>query len=137
MLTLVTEGGLVRGTGESLSAFGSPNIVHVSVALLISAVCSAPWHGPATPGVAVLEDWIRHPALPITAYTGLVWAGFQLARAADDAAFVVAGVALLLVFVGIHNAWDTVMYVTVERARARKAKSAAPEAAARPARQAP
>jgi len=159
VLTLITEAGLIRGTGETLSAFGSPNVVHFCAALLVSAIFSAPWHGLGPPGVAaavagvcgfvysvavlrralrqrdykpVLEDWIWHAALPLVAYAALVHAGIQLSRVSAGALFIVGGSALLLVFIGIHNAWDTVTYVTFERARERKAKAALTEATERP-----
>jgi hypothetical protein len=156
VLTLITEAGMIRGSGEALSAFGSPNVVHFCAALLVSAIFSAPWHDLGPPGVAavvagvggvvyslavlrramrqrdykpVLEDWIWHAALPMAAYGAMVYAGIQLSRVSADALFIVGGSALLLVFIGIHNAWDTVMYVTLERARERKPKAAAMEAA--------
>src|SRR5881296_1167048 len=159
VLTLITEAGMIRGTGETLSAFGSPNVVHFCAALLVSAIFSAPWHGLGPPGVAValagacgfaysvtvlrrasrqrdykpvLEDWIWHAALPLVAYAALVHAGIRLARVSTDALFIVGGSTLLLVFIGIHNAWDTVTYVTLERARERKAKAAATRATERP-----
>src|SRR5436309_1382202 len=159
VLTLITEAGMVPGSGETLSAFGSPNVVHFCAALLVSAILSAPWHGLGPPGVAVavagvcgfvysiavprralrqrdykpvLEDWIWHAALPLVAYAALVHAGIQLSRVSADALFIVAGSALLLVFIGIHNAWDTVSYVTLERAREPKARAAATEANERP-----
>jgi len=149
VLALITEAGMLRGGGETLSAFGSPNVVHFCAALLVSALFSAPWHGLSPPGVAVavagvcgfaysvtvlrralrqrdykpvLEDWIWHAALPMLAYAGLVVAGLQLARSSVDALFVVGGSVLLLVFIGIHNAWDTVAYVTSERAREEREK---------------
>ena len=53
VLTLISESGRVRGTSETLAAFGSPNVVHFCAALLMSAIVSAPWHGPGAPGVAV------------------------------------------------------------------------------------
>jgi hypothetical protein len=80
----------------------------------------------------VLEDWVWHAVLPMLAYAALVHADIQLSRDSADALFIVGGSTLLLVFIGIHNAWDTVMYVTVRRARARKAKPAAAEATRRP-----
>jgi hypothetical protein len=159
VLTLITEAGMIRGTGESLSAFGSPNVVHFCAALLVSAIFSAPWHGLGLPGVAVavagvcgfvysvtvlrralrqrdykpvLEDWIWHAALPMLAYAALVHAGMQLSRVSADALFIVGGSALLLVFIGIHNAWDTVTYVMVERARERKASAASTEGSEQP-----
>lgn len=144
VLTLITEAGMLRGTGAALAAFGSPNIVHFCAALLVSAIISAPWQGLGPPGFAVavsgacgliysvavlrraqrqrdykpvLEDWIWHAALPILAYGALIHAGIQMSRASTDVLFVVGGATLLLVFIGIHNAWDTVTYVTLERAR--------------------
>jgi hypothetical protein len=65
--------------------------------------------------VPVLEDWIFHTVLPLIAYAGLLTSGVFLA---DDPApwlFVVGGAALLLLFVGIHNAWDAVTYIAQRR----------------------
>lgn len=159
VLTLITEAGMIRDTGEALGAFASPNVVHFCAALLVSAIFSAPWDGVGAPGVAVavtgvcgfaysvavlrralrqrdyrpvLEDWIWHGALPVVAYAALLFAGIQLARVSGDALFIVGGSALLLVFIGIHNAWDTVTYVALERARERRAKAAVTEADERP-----
>ena len=158
VLTLVSESGLVRSSGESLSAFASPNVVHFCAALLISAIASAPWHDVGPLGIAlvltgaaglvyavavlrrarrqrdydpVLEDWIWHAALPILAYAALVLAGLQLPRGTTGALYIVGGVSLLLVFIGIHNAWDTVTYVVVARARERRAAAHAPVAGTR------
>jgi hypothetical protein len=159
VLALITEAGMLRGSGETLSAFGSPNVVHFCAALLVSAIFSAPWHGLGPPGVAVavtgvcgflysvtvlgralrqldykpaFEDWIWHAALPMIAYAALVHAGIQLSRVSADALFIVGGATLLLVFIGIHNAWDTVTYVTAERAREHKARAASTEGGERP-----
>lgn len=147
VLTLITEAGVLRGSEEALSAFGSPNVVHFCAALLISAIVSAPWHhfGPPTwmltlSGIAgliyslgvlrrarrqrdyrpVLEDWIWHAVLPTLAYAGLVGAGFALSSGPVGSLYVVGGSALLLVFIGVHNAWDTVAYVVLERTRAER-----------------
>ncbi len=94
VLTLLTEAGLTRDSGETPSAFGSPNVVHFCTALLVSAVLSAPWHHVGPPAVAValtglggclytiavmrralrqqgyepvLEDWMGHGVLPFLA----------------------------------------------------------------------
>jgi len=154
VLTLITESGMIRGTTDTFSAFASPNVVHFCAALLVSATMSAPWSGLGPPGVAVamagvcgvvysvvvlaramrqqdykpvLEDWIWHAALPILAYAALVYAGTRLRT---DTLFVVGGAVLLLVFIGIHNAWDTVTYVMLERARERKTRADAAKATA-------
>jgi len=39
---------------------------------------------------------------------------------AGGALFAVAAATALLLFAGIHNAWDTVTFLAMERARARK-----------------
>ena len=149
VLTLISESGILRGSGEALSAFSSPNVVHFCAALLVSAIFSVPWHGLGPPGTAValcgacgslysvsvlrrarrqrdykpvFEDWAWHTALPMLAYAALVLAGLQLSRVYGP--FVAGGAALLLVFIGIHNAWDTVTYATLERAGGPKAKTA-------------
>jgi hypothetical protein len=42
-------------------------------------------------------------------------AGILLTRSAKPGLLVTAAVALVLLLVGIHNAWDTVTYVAVRR----------------------
>ena len=152
VLTLITEAGMLSGSGETLAAFGSPNVVHFCTALLISAIASAPWGSLMPAGIAfglvgiggliysinvlrrslrqkeyrpVLEDWIWHTTLPILAYGALVHAGIAIARGSADTEWIVGGASLLLVFIGIHNAWDTVTYVTLERSRREREKKEA------------
>jgi hypothetical protein len=76
----------------------------------------------------VLEDWIWHAALPIFGYGALSYAGLALPRGDAGALYIIGGSALLLVFIGIHNAWDTVVYAMLERTRARIARTTAIEA---------
>ena len=142
VLTMIAEARRRRigGSGESIAAFGSPNVVHFCAALLVSAILSAPWGGLAPPGTAigiggacgviysgvvlrrtmrqgeyqpVLEDWIWHAVLPALAYAALVHGGWAIAHGSPDTLYVIAAATLLLVFIGIHNAWDTVMYITL------------------------
>jgi uncharacterized membrane protein len=63
----------------------------------------------------VLEDWIWHGTLPIVAYTALTIASLLLARDTRDSLFSMAAALLLLLFIGIHNAWDTVTYLAVSQ----------------------
>jgi hypothetical protein len=142
VMALVAEGGR-RSTDQEVNAFGTPNVVHFCAALLVSAVLSAPWHGLGGPalvlaacglgGIAyvgtvvrrarrqtgykpVLEDWVWHGVLPFIAYTALLAATPFLRGHPTQSLFVVAASALLLVFIGIHNSWDTVMFIALERA---------------------
>ena len=61
-----------------------------------------------------LEDWVWHAALPFLAYLGLVVAAALLSRHAEAALSLIAAVTLGLVFIGIHNAWDTITYVAID-----------------------
>jgi hypothetical protein len=125
-------------------AFATPTIVHFSAVLLLSAILSAPWHGPSSAalflaacGVAgfayvvrvvrhmrgqtayapVLEDWLWHGALPLLAYAALILAAIALRRHPVPSLFVIGATAVLLLFIGIHNAWDAVTYIAIERGK--------------------
>jgi len=142
VLTLVANAGTVPASSEAIAAFGSPNVIHFCAALLVSAIFSAPWRTLAPAGTTVaicgvlgllyslavlrralrqqtyepvLEDWIWHGVLPTSAYAGMLCSGIALRYGAVDTLYVVGAAALLLVFVGIHNAWDTVTYITLAR----------------------
>jgi len=130
---------LPRGPGaaQAGAAFGTPNIVHFGAVLLLSTVSCAPWHGiggAAVPwgllglnGVAYqiivvrrmrkqsayqpeFEDWLFHALLPFAAYVGLAGSAYAVLAHARVALFGVGAAALLLLFAGIHNAWDAVTY---------------------------
>jgi UDP-N-acetylglucosamine enolpyruvyl transferase len=60
-----------------------------------------------------LEDWIFHCVLPLIAYATLLVSGAMLTVRHVPALFGVALFSLILLFVGIHNAWDTVTYITI------------------------
>ena len=59
----------------------------------------------------VFEDWLFHILLPLTAYAILAVASFAARAYPRPALFLVAAAALLLLFVAIHNAWDTVTHL--------------------------
>jgi len=122
---------------EAGAAFGTPTIVHFSAALLLSALLRAPWPtitvaaavwglvgvGGAAYAVIVarrmrkqdvyrpdFEDWLFHLMLPLAAYVSLAASAFAARCLLRGALFGVGGAALLLLFIGIHNAWDAVAY---------------------------
>jgi len=154
VLTLIGESAATRGRKETISAFGSPNVVHFCAGLLVSAILSAPWSALRYPGVAVaacgalgvvysaivlnralrqsayrpvFEDWLWHTVLPLLAYAALFVAGVLLGGNSADALFVVGAALLLLVFIGIHNAWDTVTYVMAQQGERERSEMAAAE----------
>jgi hypothetical protein len=142
VIALIAE-SRTRATTRDIAAFGSPTVVHFCSALFISATLSAPWPSVLGPAItiagcglaggtyaivvarrtrqtgykAVFEDKLWHIALPLVAYTALLVAGIVLRRVTIPSLFVIAATTLLLVFIGIHNAWDTVIYVTVSQSQ--------------------
>ncbi len=144
VMTLLADMPLARSDAQAGEAFGTPNVVHFGVVLLLSATVSAPWHGITIVAVlwglvgvsgvvyaavvarrmrsqtayqAVFEDWMFHVLLPLTAYAMLAVSACVACAHARPALFAVGAAALLLLFIGIHNAWDTVMYHVFVRKR--------------------
>jgi hypothetical protein len=59
-------------------------------------------------------DWFWYVAFPLVAYFALLWPALALARHPNTSLFVVAAITLSLLIIGIHNAWDTVTYITTK-----------------------
>jgi hypothetical protein len=118
-------------------AFATPTIIHFATVLLLSAALSAPWHGIG--GVALLigllglsgvvytvivirrmrvqtayhlafEHWLFRGLLPLAPYTMLAASAYAACVNTHEAMFSVAAAALLLLFIGIHNAWNATTY---------------------------
>jgi hypothetical protein len=146
--TLLASEALRLITGDDpesgIAAFGSPTVVHFTVALLLSAVLCAPWPGYVVLretlgvlGVGALayslvvlrralrqrtyrpqaEDWIWHILLPAAAYAALLLAAIFLDGHTRGPLFVLGAATLLLLCIGIHNAWDTVTWLTISAMR--------------------
>jgi hypothetical protein len=59
----------------------------------------------------VFEDWLFHVLLlPFAAYAILAGSAYVVHSQARAALFLVGAATLILLFVGIHNAWDAVTY---------------------------
>ena len=58
----------------------------------------------------VFEDWVFHAVLPSAAHAMLIGSAFVARFQARSSLFIVAASTLLLLFIGIHNAWDAVTY---------------------------
>jgi hypothetical protein len=161
VVTLISE-STTEASEEGVSAFATPNVVHFCAALLVSAILTAPWTAVSQAAWAltfegfgglvyvlvalgrarrqqgyrpVFQDWLWHFILPCVAYGTLAAAGLIATIHAANALFAIAAATTLLLFVGIHNAWDTVTYMALQRLRARQKKKEAQAAeAARAAR---
>jgi hypothetical protein len=65
--------------------------------------------------VPVLEDWLWHCVFPLIAYVTLLVAALVLWRDPPRSLLVIGATALFLLFIGIHNAWDAVTYIALQR----------------------
>jgi hypothetical protein len=87
VMELIT-GNQTRVPSLTISAFGTPTVVHFCVALLISATLRAlarackrrPCARRRTSYTPVLEDWLWHAGLPFVAYAAIDLAGTQPTR---------------------------------------------------------
>ena len=125
----------------ALDAFATPTIVHFGAVLLLAALITMPGHTVASLRLCllvaglgglvyasyvllqarrqqsydpVLSDWIWHIGLPFVAYAAILAAAIVLAAHAEAALYIVAASALLLLFIGIHNAWDAAIWMTTQ-----------------------
>jgi len=128
---------------SGLRVFITPTAVHFGSALWLSALMSIPGQTALTlevllaaTGAAGLvycaallrrmfaglsgykpfaSDWIWSAVLPLAAYSALTATGLLLPHWPAPCLYGVSGVVLLLLFIGIHNAWDVVVWMTTER----------------------
>jgi hypothetical protein len=127
----------------AVSAYNTPTVVHFSAVLLLAGILSAPWQtfsslslllGLLSLGMvfysiivmrrmrrvphyqSTFEDWLWYLAFPLLAHVSLMVAAFVLADNPDPALYMVGSAMILLLLVGIRNAWDMVTFLAVERA---------------------
>ena len=144
VIILIANRPISQGDAGAGDAFATPSVVHFGVVLLLSAVVSAPWRGVGTVAVVwglvglsgivyavvvarrmrvqtayqpVFYDWLFHVLLPFAAYAMLAVSAFAVSSYARPALFLVGTAALLLLFIGIHNAWDAITYHVFVRKR--------------------
>ena len=143
VITLIAARPAVRGDVQKAGqAFATPSVVHFAVVLMLSAIVCAPWTGiePVAAiwglmglgGVAyiavitrrlrlqtlyrpVFEDWLFHSMLPLGAYVLLAVAAWIVRDDVRVGLFLLGGAVLLMLFIGIHNAWDAVTYHVFSR----------------------
>jgi hypothetical protein len=126
-----------------LRAFITPTAVHFGAALWVAALLSVPGQTRTSLALCLaasgllgslycanvtrwfletmanykpfLQDWVWTVVLPLCAYLGLLAAAVLLRAHVPVALYTVAAVSLLLVLLGLHNAWDVVVWITAER----------------------
>jgi hypothetical protein len=125
-----------------VSAFNTPTVVHFCAVLLMAGILSAPWQTFSSPGLllgllglgmefyliivlrrmrrmpnyqSTLEDWLWYMAFPLLAHVLLIIAAFVLPENPAPALYIVSSAMMMLLLVGIRNAWDMVTFLAVER----------------------
>ena len=127
----------------AVSAYNTPTVVHFGTVLLLAGLLSAPWQTFSSLSVllgllglgmvvysiivmrrmrrvpnyqSTLEDWSWYMAFPLLANLLLIVAAFILPKNTSSALYIVGSAMMLLLLVGIRNAWDMVTFLAVERA---------------------
>ena len=142
VITLVVSSERREGMSIGTAAFSTPSVVSLVAALIVSAITVIPWLNVMPLAIVIgaagiggigyivrlifmarrfedyepdMEDWMWFWILPIAAYGTMAAAAFFLPTATYGALFAIAAAVLLHLVIGIHNAWDIVTYITIER----------------------
>lgn len=138
VISLVTGEERVRKNPDGISTFSTPTVAHFCAAFLVSAILNAPWRslGPPATLLAIIalygiayvlrvthrtrrletyvpdaEDLTWFSALPLVAYGAILAGAIALPALAVNALFAVGGGVVLLILIGIRNAWDVVTFL--------------------------
>lgn len=128
-----------QGIRETSPAFSTPTIVHFSLCLLLSALIRVPWPNALFAAwawgatglwgliytIIVLrrvcqqtsykpdaEDWAFHVIGPLLSYLIVMASAVWAQTDESEALFAVGAATLALLFIGIHNSWDAVLFVS-------------------------
>jgi hypothetical protein len=131
-----------QGKEGGIKAFGTPTIVHFCVVLLIAAVLTTPEHTALTLGLCLTaigvgglayarrnwkhiraqqdykpdrEDWTWFMILPLVAYLSVLVAGVLVWTGSAAGLYLTGAAVLLLLFTGVHNAWDSAVYLGIRQ----------------------
>jgi hypothetical protein len=138
VITLVVGEERARRSPEGITAFSTPTVLHFSSALLVSAILNAPWKSLGPPGTLIgivaicgaayvlratyiaarvetytpdAEDWTWYTVLPVIAYGVFLASAIAVHLGHVGALFGFGGAAIMLIFIGIRNAWDVVTFL--------------------------
>lgn len=127
-----------RGSEDGMATFTTPTVVHFGGALFTSALMAAPFESLVPIAIALalagagglvyvvriaiqssrletyrpdVEDRAWHVGLPFVAYAALIIGAIAMHAAPARALYAPAAAVLLLIFIGIHNAWDVVTFL--------------------------
>lgn len=124
------------------SAYNTPTIVLFGSVLVLAGMMSVPWDafsslswvlGLFGVGLVIyfivvmqrmrrmpnyqttVSDWFWYLSLPLIAYIALVIAALMLPPNPNGGLYIVGAAMITLLFLGIHNAWDLVIFLAIER----------------------
>jgi hypothetical protein len=132
-----------RVSMRGLRAYVTPTIVHFGAVLALAAYLSMPRQGilslslgfgaagaaglvyialiaasmarVSSAYVAAREDWIWNAILPALAYGALLAAALIIPHAAEPCMYLAGAASVLLMLIGIHNAWDVAVWNSVRK----------------------
>lgn len=129
-----------RGANWGVATFTTPTVMHFGAVLFSASLLSAPWTTLMPPALLlaltglggvvyvtivlrrmqrragyqpVAEDWLGFVIGPYVAYAALLVAALLLPSSPAGALFGIGGAMLLLVLVGLHNAWDLATFISL------------------------
>ena len=127
-----------------VAVFNTPTVAHFCLVLLAALLISAPWQAlwlvslalgllGLGGGIYILStipqmrrfedyhpkrfDWVWYITVPLIAYAVLAVAAVMLPVNPGLVLYAIGTATVLLLFTAIHNAWDLVIYLAVERSR--------------------
>jgi hypothetical protein len=103
-LSMPGQNAISLSLGFGVAGFGG---------LLYAAVIVASMRRYASRYVPVGEDWIWHALLPACVYAALLVIAFLTRRWLEQSLYGIAVASLVLLFIGIHNAWDVAVSISV------------------------
>jgi hypothetical protein len=141
VIALASDADMVSLTG--LRAFITPIVIHFGSVLWIASVISIPGHTALSLSISMivtaialtiysivtiyrmianrkqyvpaLQDWIWNASLPSLCCLALLGSGLLVFEYPATALYVIGGVTLAMLFIGVHNAWDLAVWITAER----------------------
>ncbi len=144
VITLTSDGR--HGSSEAgVSVFTTPTVVHFSCALFAAALMAMPFRSFVPISIVLgligafgvsqvarvagrtsnlqnyrpdIEDWSFNVLLPFLAYAALIAGALLLHGDAERALYLPAAAVVLLILIGIHNAWDVVTFLATGKAEA-------------------
>ena len=133
---------------RGVHAFVTPVLVHFGGVLFLSLILLAPWPSPWPPGIILAlhgvagigyatfvirlmrklhfvsldaREWMAYAGIPALANAGLIAAGLGLIAEISFAVYAIAGAVMLLLFIGILDAWDLTLWIIGHREMANEA----------------